>query len=323
MAVPIPVVRVVIDGTISHQATWSYPVKHLINRVYSSWSRGPALILQPKGHSAYLQNMRPSAGKLLRGCERLRVRAVWAVGDTSGPAGAVHGGALCMLVLYGRRVQPPPPRNLLPALQSRQQDQEQQPQQEQQTQPLSSLIADVDEYLDHLLDGAALAAGVGGVHPSNSTATIGSHLLTAGNEIDVDGVPCDDQQPGAAMAIMEDPLMQDASRLMHPLNALPAQHAPQQPQGSDIHGHHSAEGHALGVSGADSAPLQIHGSGQQAGSDTHLQRLLSRYPDLRSSHPGTPAAQQGRVHQTQPLPPPLRTTVSTSAQVLQQAQLSL
>jgi hypothetical protein len=104
-SIPVPVVRVVIDGVISHQATWSHPLKHLSNRTYTSWSRGPAIKLPPNGYYPYLHNMRPSFVTLLKGCERLPVRAVWAVGTTSGSAGTLHGQVLCMLVFYGKRIQ--------------------------------------------------------------------------------------------------------------------------------------------------------------------------------------------------------------------------
>jgi hypothetical protein len=105
----------------------------------------------------------------------------------------------------------------------------------------------VDQFLDHLLEGAA-AAGVDGVEwvfGPNSTATIGSHLHMTGSEIDVDGVPLDIPEPGATIGSLGDPLMQDAARPMSPSDELPAQSA-----------------------------------GQQAQNEVHLQRLLDRYPDL-------------------------------------------
>jgi hypothetical protein len=109
LSIPVPVVRVDINGVVTHQVKWSHPVPagvikgHVPDRI-----AGPVLTLHPGGN-VRLSIFNPSINSLLRGCQCLPVRAIRAVGTTSGPAGTMQDGGLCMLVVYGRRIQPAPP----------------------------------------------------------------------------------------------------------------------------------------------------------------------------------------------------------------------
>jgi hypothetical protein len=138
MSIPIPVLRVVIDGHISHQFAWSYPIEE-----YSSegLAEGPAFRAYPSGGAICMRNIRPSLRILLKGCEQLPARAVRAVGTTSGPAGTMQHGALCMVVVYAKTTSY--------HLASPQQ------QQQQQQQSVDRLIADVDNLLSSLQQGDA------------------------------------------------------------------------------------------------------------------------------------------------------------------------
>jgi hypothetical protein len=92
-SISVPLVRVVIDGVVTHE----------LSKASSQVSRlSPLLSMRPGGHAA-LTNVNPSIHTLLQGCQRLPIRAVRAVGTTSGPAGSMQHGGLCMLVVYGKR----------------------------------------------------------------------------------------------------------------------------------------------------------------------------------------------------------------------------
>jgi hypothetical protein len=86
-------VRVVIDGVVSHEMGKSYS---------QASNLSPLLTMHPGGQTTF--NVTPPIHALLRGCQRQPVRAVKAVGRTSGPAGTMQHGTLCMLVIYGKRM---------------------------------------------------------------------------------------------------------------------------------------------------------------------------------------------------------------------------
>jgi hypothetical protein len=93
-SIPVPLVRVVIDGVVTHET--NKPTFNVSNL-------SPLLTMHPGGLTT-LTNVSPSIHALLRGCQRQPMRAVKAVGRTSGPAGTMQHGALCMLVVYGKRM---------------------------------------------------------------------------------------------------------------------------------------------------------------------------------------------------------------------------
>jgi hypothetical protein len=95
---------VVIDGLVTHQAQWSDPLPAgVVDSRLLGRDAGPVVETSPGGHIT-LRNTGLSIRALLRGCEGLPIRAVKAVGDTSGPAGTMQHGTLCMLVVYARRI---------------------------------------------------------------------------------------------------------------------------------------------------------------------------------------------------------------------------
>jgi hypothetical protein len=96
--IPVPVVRVVIDGVVTHEVRWSHPNSG--ENDSHSGTAGP-LISASKGGVAVLRNMNPTVATCLIGCQRLPMRVVRAEGDTSGAVGTMQHGSLCMLVIYG------------------------------------------------------------------------------------------------------------------------------------------------------------------------------------------------------------------------------
>jgi hypothetical protein len=107
LSLAVPIVRVVIDSMVTHQAQWSHPppLGVVTGRLTAVKEAGPAIVDHGNGRCAW-RGLRPCIHTLLSGCERLPARAVRAVGTTSGPAGTMQHGGLCMLVVYGKRIQP-------------------------------------------------------------------------------------------------------------------------------------------------------------------------------------------------------------------------
>jgi hypothetical protein len=87
--VPVPVVRVVVDGVVTHEVKCSHPIPDSDDP--HSGTAGPRISVV-KGGVAILSNMRPTVYTCLSGCQRLPMRAVRAEGDTSGPAGTMWHG---------------------------------------------------------------------------------------------------------------------------------------------------------------------------------------------------------------------------------------
>jgi hypothetical protein len=104
--IPVPVVRVVVDGQVTHQFRWSHPSTGVIDP--HSETAGP-LISPSTARCAVLRNVSPSIATCLSGCQHLPMRAVRAEGQTSGLSGIMEHGSLCMLVIYGRRMAPAAP----------------------------------------------------------------------------------------------------------------------------------------------------------------------------------------------------------------------
>jgi hypothetical protein len=102
----VPVVRVVVDGRVTHQFRWSHPITSVIDP--DSETAGP-LILGSTTRRAMLRNISPSITDCLSGCQHLPIRAVRAEGQTSGPSGTMEHGSPCMLVIYGKSVTPAAP----------------------------------------------------------------------------------------------------------------------------------------------------------------------------------------------------------------------
>jgi hypothetical protein len=140
--IPVPVLRVVIDGAISHQIVWSQPIQERDSS--EGPAGGPVIMAYPGRGAVRMRNIRPTFQTLLKGCEQLPARAVRAGSDTTGTAGTIQRGALCMLVVYATTTptRPGPPL---------------------QQQPVGSLLADVDHLLHSLQQGdASYAAAVQG-----------------------------------------------------------------------------------------------------------------------------------------------------------------
>jgi hypothetical protein len=112
----VPIVRVVIDNSVTHQARWPYPIPLDVVRgsLAAVKEAGPAIVTYVGRHT--LKGLRPSMATLLRGCERLPARAVRAVGTSSGPAGTMQEGGLCMLVIYAKRIQSAGPASPIASL---------------------------------------------------------------------------------------------------------------------------------------------------------------------------------------------------------------